>query len=136
MDVVCQEHSVLLIVGRGSGDEAATEEMIQFTKMRQLHHPRLKTQVSFVAMAAPSFDEKISKVCGTVEIREVIVQPHLLFQGILLDEIRRKVRVANCEVQRWRMTEHLGPAGSIADLLVQQFVQIQSRKAFPSICEG
>ncbi|HEY1785175.1 MAG TPA: CbiX/SirB N-terminal domain-containing protein [Pirellulales bacterium] len=72
-------------------------------------------EIGFVAMATPSLGQVLEEAART-DFRRVIVQPHLLFAGSVLAEIRRlvvrqqlaDVERANCGRQ-WIVTEALGP---------------------------
>jgi sirohydrochlorin ferrochelatase len=92
-------HTCLLLVGRGSHDDSATAEMHEFARLRQQGletaarqepRPLVKVEVAFLAMAHPLLQKQLAKlVCQGY--RRVIVQPHLLFYGELVESIERQV---------------------------------------------
>lgn len=77
----------LLMVARGSSDGEATEEMRRFAKLRREIDEQMHVEVAFLAMAQPSFDEQLQKVADA-GFGRVIVQPHFLFAGELVERIR------------------------------------------------
>jgi sirohydrochlorin cobaltochelatase len=85
--------SCLLLVGRGSRDESATAEMHEFARLRQVASGGIATAVAFLAMARPLLHEQLAKMAGC-SFRRVIVQPHLLFCGELLDSLQQQVSAA------------------------------------------
>ena len=80
----------LLLVGRGSHDEGATAEMREFAVLRQQPLQSERVEVAFLAMARPLLAEQLA-VVARHGYRRVIVQPHLLFCGELVDSIERQV---------------------------------------------
>jgi sirohydrochlorin cobaltochelatase len=80
----------LLLVGRGSNDESATAEMHDFAGLRQQALQGKNVEVAFLAMAQPLLAEQLA-VVARQGYRRVIVQPHLLFCGELVDSIERQV---------------------------------------------
>ena len=81
---------LLLLVGRGSHDESATAEMHEFVHLRSEKLPGAKVEVAFLAMARPLLSEQL-QVIAQQGHRQVIVQPHLLFDGELVASIAAQV---------------------------------------------
>ena len=102
--------TVLLLVGRGSRDPEARVEMIHFCELRAARSPVGRVEPCFLAVAKPSLDEALSTV-GALPAKRVVVQPHLLFRGELVDQVH--VQVANARrrfpEKEWIVTKHLGP---------------------------
>jgi sirohydrochlorin cobaltochelatase len=85
-----KDRTCLLLVGRGSKDATATAEMHEFAALRQRLAENLHVEVAFLAMAQPSLAVQL-KAIAQQSYSRVIVQPHLLFHGELLDSLRRQV---------------------------------------------
>jgi sirohydrochlorin cobaltochelatase len=83
----------LLLVGRGSRDQSATAEMHEFARLRRQASGGIATEVAFLAMAQPLLHEQLAKLGGG-RCQRVIVQPHLLFCGELVDSLQRQVSEA------------------------------------------
>jgi len=111
----------LLLIGRGSRDAEATADMRQ---LGALLHQRLcigQTQVGFLAMAQPSAQD-IIQAASKSSYRQVVVQPHLLFHGELLDRLQTYVEAAaaSAPAKSWRLSRVLGEeTGSLAHILLQ-----------------
>lgn len=98
----------LLFVGRGSLEPAATAEMHEFAVLRQQVAPTAEHGVCFAAMAQPTLFQGLQAAAASGRAR-VIVQPHLLFAGQLLDEVRSAVDRAASILPgpQWTTTEPL-----------------------------
>ena len=77
--------------------------------------PFAHVEIGFVAVATPSLGKVLEKAART-DFRRVIVQPHLLFAGSVLAEIRRLVAQQQLveasqkgSGRQWIVTEALGP---------------------------
>jgi sirohydrochlorin cobaltochelatase len=115
LEPIAQDETLLLMVGRGSRDDEATAEMHRFAKLRAAATPVGRLEVGFTAMAKPSLDEAIEAV-ARLPYRRIIVQPHLLFAGELLEKVRATTaRAAEANPrQEWIAAGHLGPEPEIA----------------------
>jgi sirohydrochlorin ferrochelatase len=83
-------------------------------------------RVCFAAMAEPLLDNCLTQLADQrsaelAQIRQIVVQPHLLFAGELLCGIRQAAARFSSRVPQWewRITEHLG----CDDRLVQAIVE-------------
>jgi sirohydrochlorin ferrochelatase len=98
----------LLLVGRGSRDESATAEMHEFARLRQLELQGIEVAVAFLAMARPLLPEQLQQAACQA-YRRVIVQPHLLFRGELVESIEQQVAemVVRHPEKQWIVTPPL-----------------------------
>jgi sirohydrochlorin cobaltochelatase len=117
----------LLLVGRGSYDESATAAMQEFARLRQLALGDLHTEVAFLAMARPALTDILPRLAET-SFRRIIVQPHLLFDGELVDSIDKQVGLAKHQRPHkdWIITPLLGDQpseiGCGTELLLQAII--------------
>jgi sirohydrochlorin cobaltochelatase len=89
----------LLLVGRGSRDDSATAEMHDFARLRQEKLPQVTVEVAFMAMAQPPLTAQLKKIAA-LRYDRVIVQPHLLFHGELVESLIHQVaETAVCHPQ-------------------------------------
>jgi sirohydrochlorin cobaltochelatase len=94
---------VSIVVGRGSRDDSATAEMHQFAHHKAAALPGRKFEVAFAALAEPLLPATLSRIAASGPA-QVIVQPHLLFAGELVDRIERQTADA---AARWPAIEWL-----------------------------
>ena len=117
----------LVLVGRGSEDESAIAEMAQFARLHAQRSRPSAMEIAFVAMASPRLDDVLANV-GDSRGERIIVQPHLLFHGEILDHVHQSVRQAcrRYPNKQWRCAEHLGPSPELAESLLDLAQQAES----------
>jgi sirohydrochlorin ferrochelatase len=110
------DETCLVLVGRGSRDAEATAAMHRFARLRCEVTPVGRCDVAFVAMAEPKYPDVLREAAQRGH-RRIVVQPHLLFEGELLDKLRRDVAaVAECHAtSQWIVAKHLGPDPRVAE---------------------
>ena len=79
----------LIVVGRGSSDTSATEEMHEFARRLAERAGMPRHTVAFLAMARPGVAEVLAATAQEA-VRRVIVHPHLLFSGELTEQLQRQ----------------------------------------------
>ncbi len=124
------EETLLLMVGRGSRDAGATAEMCALARLRRRDAHAARVDTAFFAMAEPKLMDSVAAL-ATQPYRRIVVQPHLLFRGRILDRIAELVHDMNRQVspQEWVLCEHLGAATEIVDILVEKFTQALTAQA-------
>lgn len=112
---------LLMLVGRGSLDPEANAEMSRFSRLRWEHTPVGRLETCFLAMTRPALDESLA-IAADLPYRQVVVQPHLLFQGELVDSVRQAVKAmaAIRPEKEWVVTRHLGPHELLAEAIVRR----------------
>lgn len=92
----------------------------QFARLRIDRTRVARIAVCYAAVAKPSIEEALRDAAQS-SFRRVVVQPHLLFRGEVLQQIGAAVeRVANeAPDQEWILTDHLGPALEVAEAIVE-----------------
>jgi sirohydrochlorin cobaltochelatase len=98
----------LLLVGRGSSDDSAIAETHQFTALRADPAEAADTRVAFVAIARPRLSDALNRLAA-MPFHRIVVQPHLLFEGEVMDSIRAQVAstAARGRKQDWITTDGL-----------------------------
>jgi sirohydrochlorin cobaltochelatase len=112
--------SHVLLVGRGSSDPLAIQEVNRYAKALA-DRLQLPATTAFVAVARPLIREALRTFVGG-NIERVIVLPHLLFRGEVLETIHHAVQEIALEHphRQWLLAEHLGSdAGVVAAILAR-----------------
>jgi sirohydrochlorin cobaltochelatase len=111
---------LLLFVGRGSREVEATREMAQFARLRRGRQPVGRLEACFLAMADPSLEEALEVIAG-LPFPRVVVQPHLLFPGELLQRVKRATAAAAAREphREWIVTGPLGGDAGLAAAVVE-----------------
>jgi len=113
--------TMLVMVGRGSSDSQAAAEMRRFSRLRQELTPVGRLETCFVAKQLPTLSESLAAAAAS-GFRRVVVQPHLLFTGQLVGDIRREVESVAGTATEWIIAAHLGPEPELADAIVDLVV--------------
>lgn len=119
----------LAMIGRGSRSDEATEKMRVFARLRQRLTPVSQCEVGFVFAQSPSVPEVLQKIAASPH-QTLVVQPHLLFEGELIEQLRKQVEDRQQEDphRRWLITPTLGTdialAQTLARLARQMFREI------------
>lgn len=108
----------LAMVGRGSSDLAALDHMRCFTK-QHVAHSKTKldwSQTGFFAGGKPTIDDLLLEAKDS-ECDIVVVQPHLLFEGELIQQLRSKVAHWQqvSPLKRWLVPPTLGADPKLAN---------------------
>jgi sirohydrochlorin cobaltochelatase len=117
----------LAMVGRGASDVAALDQMRSLTAMVCDHRrPMTWYGTGFFTGGSPHVDELFdmaaSSACDTI-----IVQPHLLFEGELMDQLRAKFRerIERHAPQQWLLARALGADPGLADAFLHMVNAIE-----------
>jgi len=119
-DPVDYRQTLLLVVGRGSRDPEALAEFAEYARRHAAAVDCPNYQTAFLAMAEPTLDDALAAAAAG-SYRRIIVQPHLLFGGVLVDRLRDEVARyrQTAPDKQWIATHHLGPD----DLLVAALLE-------------
>jgi sirohydrochlorin cobaltochelatase len=106
--------TLLILVGRGSSDAEAIGAMKRFAELRAQRTPVGQAEVCFVAVAKPTLDEMLERAARS-DFRRIVVQPHLLFAGEVLETISDQWSVVSEQERGFRVqgsgTKHNGEWG-------------------------
>lgn len=112
--------TLLVFVGRGSRDPEANAELARFARLRWEQTPVGWHLACYLAMTEPALERGLELAAG-LPFERIVVQPHLLFQGDLLERTRRLVaEAAAARPERtWTVTPHLGPDPALVEILAE-----------------
>jgi sirohydrochlorin ferrochelatase len=107
------------MIGRGSSDAQATEEMHRFAELRRREAPVGGLKVCFLAVQQPKFPAVLPEI-GAIGATRVVVQPHLLLPGCLMRQIHDDVDAARRKwpASQWLVAKPLGPHPLLAEAVV------------------
>jgi sirohydrochlorin cobaltochelatase len=83
-------NTLLLLVGRGSGDPDANSNIAKVARFLQEGYPTAWATVAFSGITPPLLPDALP-VCERLGLRRIVVQPYFLFTGILLKRIYEQV---------------------------------------------
>lgn len=114
----------LLMVGRGGSDAAALEMMRRYTAALSASLG-IAADTAYVALAKPSVEEALETL-ATSGATCMIVQPHLLFAGEVMQTIHQRVTEARQAFPHieWSTGKYLGPHPLLVDALIDQIAAV------------
>lgn len=113
------EKASVLLVGRGSSDQAVKRDLTQIAQLFSEKYSIQQVDVCFLYGSKPSFDEALLHLQHT-NVKQVFIIPYLLFSGILMNDIERKMVDQSAEDQKYILCENLGYHKSIQEVLVER----------------
>ena len=128
------QRTAVIVVGRGSHDPCAQADLRVLTACAAAHRPVRVAATAYYAMAQPKLDEVIAQVTRDPQVRDVIIQPHLLFQGAIHRSIRQQIEAAASEYPRHRLScaDYLGPDPLVVASLVRRVREAIGDTPIPS----
>jgi sirohydrochlorin cobaltochelatase len=113
------EERALLVLGRGSSDLSATRAMRHLTILRKRESATRYAGTAFFAVAKPNLDMMFEYLYHRRRESLIVVQPHLLFDGLLWQQANSLVKTyqAKSDDRQWRITQPLGHDDSLASAL-------------------
>ncbi|MDA1053322.1 MAG: sirohydrochlorin chelatase [Planctomycetota bacterium] len=117
----------LIMVSRGTSDLSAIAEVSRFVRLRRELTPVAFATTAFMAVAEPAVATELEAIARSSHSC-VIVQPHLLFQGKLTNDLRAIVqsKQAECPAKRWLVADHLGPCKLVAEAAISRFLEARA----------
>jgi sirohydrochlorin ferrochelatase len=117
------ERCYWLLVGRGSSDPYAAADLAGIARTTARRQAIVHFGSCYVAAARPTLDEGLA-LAASAAVKRVVVQPHILFRGAVLDEIGSMVKAwqqRRPDIE-WIVAAHLGPEQEVVEALLQQVV--------------
>lgn len=118
----------LLIVGRGSSDQAIHRDFAKIAKGIQSRLGTEHISVCYLAAAEPKLTEGLEKISEKAANR-VIVIPYLLFPGVLLNEVSQMVQKRKSQGQQIIHTGPLSEHTVFEDILIQRVTKREAEYA-------
>ena len=110
----------LAMVGRGTSDLQAIAHMRRLTELKVPQLSVVCFQTGFFAGGKPDVDGLLAEA-ATWQCDTVLVQPHLLFEGELIETLRRKVLACRSRFpsKQWYVSRTLGADPKLADIFLE-----------------
>ena len=121
------ENAQVLLVGRGSSDPAVKRDLTAIAQLLGDKYPFSRVDVCFLYGAAPSFDEALLNLQKR-EQKQVFIIPYLLFTGVLMKGIAKKLKGLTSDNQQLILCESLGYHPYIQEVLVERVHELLKKK--------
>lgn len=125
--VAIAEDAQVLIVGRGSSDPAVKHDLNEIAQLLADKYAFNKVTVCFLYGADPHFDEALLKLQEAPQ-KQVFIIPYLLFTGILMNGIEKKIVTQSPNDQQLILCENLGYHKYVQDVLVERVNELLEKE--------
>ncbi|EPR29416.1 Sirohydrochlorin cobaltochelatase [Geobacillus sp. WSUCF1] len=119
--------SMILLVGRGSSDPDTKRDMSAIAALLKEKTNVPHVDVCFLAAIRPTLDEGLQRAHASA-YRRVFVVPYLLFTGVLMKTIERKLQGFSVSDKEWHLCSYLGDHPRLVLLIQQQVLSLSSVK--------
>lgn len=117
----------ILLVGRGSSDPAANSDFAKIARLVWEYIPVQSVEYCYLAATEPKFDAGIEKVIR-LEQKKIFVLPYLLFTGILMKRMEKKVAECNDKIDKdIILCDYLGYHPLMIDVIVDRANEVFKR---------
>src|SRR5690625_1300805 len=117
-DATFDDNSSVLLIGRGSSDQAVKRDLGYIAQLLSEKYAIEQVDICFLYGSKPSFDEALWDLQQT-SLKQVFIIPYLLFSGILMNDIGKKVIEQSTEEQMYILCENLGYNKNMKDVLLE-----------------
>lgn|SRR5699024_9404931 len=117
------ENSSVLLIGRGSSDQAVKRDLTQIAQLLSKKSAIKKVDVCFLYGSKPSFAEALWELQQT-SIKQIFIIPYLLFSGILMNDIEKKIIEQSTKKQEFILCENLGYHENIQKVLLERVEEL------------
>lgn len=117
--IAITDDTQVLLIGRGSSDPAVKRDLTKIAELLNEKYPFQKVDVCFLYGAKPSFSEALQNIKQGAH-KKVFIIPYLLFTGILMKGIERKIAELTYENQEIILCECLGYHPNIRQVLLER----------------
>lgn len=122
--------TALLVVGRGSSDPDANSDLCKLTRVLGERAGFARAEPCFIAVTSPLFEPAVEDL-AKVHDGPILVQPYFLFEGLLVEQLARKVAAFRSRHlgRRVSLARHLGPDSRLIDLLEERLAEVLGERA-------
>jgi sirohydrochlorin ferrochelatase len=127
-EITIGEHKSVLLVGRGSSDQAVKRDLTKIAQLLSEKYAIKQVDICFLYGSKPSFDEALQELKQT-DIKQIFIIPYLLFSGILMNDIESKIIEQSTEDQAFILCENLGYHKNIQKVLIERVHELLEKSS-------
>ncbi|WP_081957314.1 precorrin-3B C(17)-methyltransferase [Paenibacillus sp. FSL R7-0273] len=125
------EDTVVLMMGRGGSDPDANSDFYKLSRLLWERTAYKSVESCFIAITKPSLDEGLER-CLALGARKIIVQPYLLFTGVLMQQFTERVTAfaaahPGIEVE---LGSYIGNHPLLEDMLTDRMDEVLNGQSF------
>ncbi|MFC4323132.1 sirohydrochlorin chelatase [Litchfieldia salsa] len=127
--VQISENSSILLVGRGASDPEVQRDFSELANLLS-KKTNLSVDICYLAACEPSFEEGL-RLAGQREENQIFVVPYLLFTGILMKTMEKKIKTINKEMNKeFILCNYLGYHQILQDVIVSRVHEVIDNTVF------
>jgi len=119
--------SMILLIGRGSSDPDTKRDITAIARLLKEKTNVPHVDICFLAATHPTLDEGLEQANASI-YRHVFVVPYLLFTGVLMKTIERKLEALPVSHQQWHLCSYLGYHPRLVTLIQDQVLSLSLAK--------
>jgi sirohydrochlorin ferrochelatase len=105
--VPLDHESMILLIGRGSSDPDTKRDIAAIAKLLQERTNVPRVDICFLAAIRPTLEDGLYEAsCSSY--KKIFVVPYLLFTGVLMKTIEKKLRSFQSSYKQWILCNYLG----------------------------
>ena len=118
--LVVNPNAHVLLVGRGSSDPAVRRDLSEIARLLAEKYAFHHVKVCFLYGTGHSFDEELQQLQQQAAHQQVFIIPYLLFSGMLMKSIEKKIAQYTSIEREIVLCESLGYHKNIQDVLIER----------------
>jgi sirohydrochlorin ferrochelatase len=123
-NVPVDEHSLVLLVGRGSSDPDVKKDLESIGRLLKRRHGLERVEICFLTAAQPIYEDVLEKAKSSA-YQKIFIIPYLLFTGLLMRRIEKAAREAEEQGERKVILAHyLEYHPHLSDVLVERVEEL------------
>ena len=105
--VPLDHESMILLIGRGSSDPDTKRDIAAIAKLLQERTNVPRVDICFLAAIRPTLEDGLYEASRS-SYKKIFVVPYLLFTGVLMKTIEKKLRSFQSSYKQWILCNYLG----------------------------
>lgn len=122
----------ILLVGRGSSDPDVPRDLTRISRLIEEQLSEIHVKDCYLTAAKPSFEDAL-KESHESSYQRIIVIPYLLFTGILMQSMEKRIEALPPSTKQYELTSYLGYHPFIAEVLTERATEMIKEDSYVAI---
>jgi sirohydrochlorin ferrochelatase len=124
--VPLDDDAMVLLVGRGSSDPDIKTDLQKIARLFQEKIHLSRVEICFLAAAHPGLEEGLHRALYS-EYKKIFVVPYLLFTGVLMEKLKKKLKILSTSDKQFILCNYLGYHPLLQEVLYERVNELVSR---------
>jgi sirohydrochlorin ferrochelatase len=121
------DSTMVLLVGRGSSDIDTKRDLQKIAHLLQKKMRLARVNTCFLAAAHPTLEEGLQHALHS-EYRKIFVVPYLLFTGVLMQTLKKRLRACSSPGKQFILCNYLGYHPLLQEVLHERVDELIARQ--------